>query len=135
MAEFDLVVRNGEVATGTGVARCDIGVKEGRIVALAERIAGGGRVVDAGGRLVLPGGVDSHCHIAQPEPAGFVHEESFVTASRSAFAGGTTTVVCFIPQFKAGGVWEQFTAYRAAASQARVSRPGSTRCSASASGV
>jgi len=64
MAEFDLVVRNGEVATGTGVARCDIGVKEGRIVALAERIAGGGRVVDAGGRLVLPGGVDSHCHIA-----------------------------------------------------------------------
>ena len=47
-----------------------------------------------------------------------MHEESFVTASRSAFAGGTTTVVCFIPQFKAGGVWEQFTAYRAAASQA-----------------
>ena len=120
MAEFDLVVRNGEVATGYGLARCDIGVTDGRIVALAERIAGGGRVVDAGGRLVLPGGVDSHCHIAQPEPAGFVHEESFVTASRSAFAGGTTSVVCFVPQFKGGGVWEQFTAYRAAASQAMV---------------
>ncbi|MCS6932888.1 MAG: dihydropyrimidinase [Acetobacteraceae bacterium] len=118
MAEFDLVVRNGEVATGYGLARCDIGVKDGRIVALAERIAGGERVLDAGGRLVLPGGVDSHCHIAQPEPAGFVHEESFVTASRSAFAGGTTSVVCFIPQFKGGGVWEQFTAYRAAASEA-----------------
>jgi dihydropyrimidinase len=118
MAEFDLVVKNGDVATGTGIARCDIGVRGGRIVALAERIEGGGRVVDAAGRLVLPGGVDSHCHIAQPEPAGFVHEESFVTASRSAFAGGTTSVVCFVPQFKGGGVWEQFTAYRAAASQA-----------------
>lgn len=120
MAEFDLVVRNGDVATGYGVARCDIGVTGGRITALAERLEGGGRVVDAGGRLVLPGGVDSHCHIAQPEPAGFVHEESFVTASRSAFAGGTTSVVCFVPQFKGGGVWEQFTAYQAAASQAMV---------------
>ncbi|MFN7634820.1 MAG: amidohydrolase family protein, partial [Acetobacteraceae bacterium] len=120
MAEFDLVVKGGDVATGYGLARCDIGVSGGRIVALAERIDGGGRVVDAAGRLVLPGGVDSHCHIAQPEPAGFVHEETFVTASRSAFAGGTTSVVCFVPQFKGGGVWEQFTAYRAAASQAMV---------------
>ena len=120
MAEFDLVVRNGEVATGTGVARCDIGVKEWRIVALAERIAGGGRVVDAGGRLVLPGGVDSHCHIAQPEPAGFVHEESFVTASRSAFAGGTTTTVSFVPQWKGGGLLERLDDYMARARHAMV---------------
>ena len=48
MAEFDLAIRGGEVATGFGTSRCDIGVKDGRIVALAERITDAARVVDAG---------------------------------------------------------------------------------------
>ena len=48
MAEFDLVVRGGEVATGFGTTRCDIGVKDGRIVALGEKLSDGARVVDAG---------------------------------------------------------------------------------------
>ena len=106
MAEFDLVVRGGEVATGYGTTRCDIGVKEGQIVALAEKLEASGDVVDATGLLVLPGGVDTHCHIEEAQPGG-VAEESFVTASRSAFAGGTTSVVCFIPQWKGGGVLER----------------------------
>ena len=106
MAEFDLVVRGGEVATGFGTTRCDIGVRGGRIVALAEALETSGQVVDAGGLLVLPGGVDTHCHIEEAQPGG-VAEESFVTASRSAFAGGTTSVVCFIPQWKGGGVLER----------------------------
>ncbi|MDB5380052.1 MAG: dihydropyrimidinase [Rubritepida sp.] len=106
MAEFDLVVRGGEVATGFGTTRCDIGVKGGRIVALAETLETSGASVDAKGLLVLPGGVDTHCHIEEAQPKG-VAEESFVTASRSAFAGGTTSVVCFIPQWKGGGVLER----------------------------
>ncbi|MDB5317460.1 MAG: dihydropyrimidinase [Rhodospirillales bacterium] len=60
---------------------------------------------------MLPGRVDSHCHIEQPEANGSVHEESFVTASTSAFAGGTTSVVCFTQQFK-GGVLDMHHAYR-----------------------
>ena len=49
--------------------------------------------VDAGGLLVMPGGVDSHCHIEQLQPGGGADEETFVTGSRSALAGGTTTVI------------------------------------------
>lgn len=112
MAEFDLVVRGGEVATGFGTTRCDIGVKDGRIVALGEKLADGARVVDAGGMLVLPGGVDSHCHIEEPSPFGAVHEDSFVTASSSAFVGGTTSVVCFVPHWKGHGIWERYQDYR-----------------------
>jgi dihydropyrimidinase len=41
-----------------------------------------------------------------------VNEESFVTASTSAFAGGTTSVVCFVPQWKGFGVWERYEDYR-----------------------
>lgn len=107
MTEFDLVVRGGEVATGFGTVRCDIGVRGGRIVALAERLEHAGPSVSAEGLLVLPGGVDSHCHIEEPSPHG-VAEESFGSASRAAFAGGTTSVVCFVPQWKGGGVLERF---------------------------
>jgi dihydropyrimidinase len=104
---FDLVIRGGEVATGFGTTRCDIGVTGGRIVALAERITDASPSVSAEGLLVLPGGVDSHCHIEEPSLTG-VNEESFESASRAAFAGGTTSVVCFVPQWKGGGVLERF---------------------------
>ncbi|MCK8787453.1 dihydropyrimidinase [Roseomonas sp. NAR14] len=111
MAEFDLAVRGGLVATGCGTTRCDIGVKDGRVVALGERLADAARTVDAGGLLVLPGGVDSHCHIEQPDPDGTVYEETFLTGSRSAFAGGTTSVVCFVPGWKGASLAERVADY------------------------
>jgi len=51
MTEFDLVIRGGTVATAAGTARCDIGVRDGRIVALAEALDGGREVIDATGKL------------------------------------------------------------------------------------
>jgi len=103
MAEYDLPVRGGSVAGPFGVMRCDIGVRDGRIAALAERVADAVQVVEADGLLVLPGGVDTHNHIEEPAPDGTVQEESFVSASAWAFAGGTTSVVCFVPQWKGRG--------------------------------
>jgi len=112
MAKYDLAVRGGQVATGLGTVHCDIGIRGGRIAALAEHIEEAAATLDAGGLLVLPGGVDSHCHIEEPQPDGTVIEESFVTASISAFAGGTTSVVCFVPQWKGHGVWDRYQDYR-----------------------
>ena len=68
MAEFDVAVRGGSVAGPFGATRCDIGVRNGRIAALAERVSDAARVVEADGLLVLPGGVDAHCHIEEPAP-------------------------------------------------------------------
>ena len=120
----DLVIRGGDVATGFGTTRCDIGVAGGRIVTLAEHIEHAGAVIDAAGLLVLPGGVDSHCHIEEPSPPspeeGGVNEESFASASRAAFAGGTTSVVCFVPQWKGGGVLERFADSSARAARGMV---------------
>jgi dihydropyrimidinase len=122
MPEYDLAIRGGLVATAFGAIRCDIGVKDGRIAAIAESITDAAQVIAADGLYVLPGGVDSHCHIEEPSLGGYtmsdgepqltVNEESFVTASTSAFAGGTTSVVCFIPQWKGHGVWERYQDYR-----------------------
>jgi dihydropyrimidinase len=118
MPDYDLAIRGGLVATAFGATRCDIGVKDGRIAAIAEKIDGAAQTIDASGLYVLPGGVDSHCHIEETSRGGYtmsdgepqvtVNEESFVTASTSAFAGGTTSVVCFIPQWKGFGIWERY---------------------------
>ncbi|WP_431280561.1 dihydropyrimidinase [Humitalea sp. 24SJ18S-53] len=107
MSTYDLAIRGGTVATGHGAIACDIGIRDGRIAALADRITDAGRVIDATGLLVTPGGVDSHCHIAQAEANGTRHEETFATASHSAFLGGTTSVVTFIPHFKGGALAPQ----------------------------
>ena len=64
--EFDLVVRNAVVITASEEMRCDIGVRAGRIVALAETLSAGRREIDAAGRWVLPGGVDAHRFLAMP---------------------------------------------------------------------
>ncbi|MBI3513225.1 MAG: dihydropyrimidinase [Proteobacteria bacterium] len=99
MADFDLVIRNGTVVTAADVSRCDIAIKGGKIAALAERLAGG-REIDAGGLLVLPGGIDAHCHFDQPMGDGSEMADDFRSGSISAACGGTTTIIPFAAQAK-----------------------------------
>src|SRR4030095_14561647 len=97
---FDLVLRNAQAVTAADVQRCDIGVRERRIVALADRLGTGRREIDAAGRLVLPGGVDGHCHMDQPMPSPMRMADDFESGTRSAACGGTTTVIPFAAQAK-----------------------------------
>ena len=98
--DFDLVVRNAVVITASEEMRCDIGVRGGRIVALAETLGPGQREIDAAGRWVLPGGVDAHCHLDQPLPPPARMADGFESGTRSAACGGTTTVIPFAAQAK-----------------------------------
>jgi dihydropyrimidinase len=102
---FDMVIHGGTIATVAEVTRADIGIRDGRIVAIAERLDGGGTTIDAGGKLVLPGGVDGHCHLDQPQApglasAGAVMADGFRTGSISAAFGGTTTILSFCVQHR-----------------------------------
>src|SRR5881397_2746299 len=58
MTDFDLVVRNARAATAADLFECDIGIKDGRIAALARGLPRGTQDIDAAGRWVLPGGID-----------------------------------------------------------------------------
>ena len=98
MAAFDLVVRGGTVVAGSDVVRCDIGVRGGRIVSLGEDLGSAEQVVDATGKLVLPGGIDSHVHIAQLSGPDVVQSDDFESGSRSAAFGGNTTILPFCLQ-------------------------------------
>ena len=62
MNAFDLVIRGGRVVTESDDMLADVGVREGRVVALGEGMDRGRKEIDAAGKLVLPGGVDTHCH-------------------------------------------------------------------------
>jgi dihydropyrimidinase len=100
MDRLDLVVRNARVATASDLYEADIGIAGGRIVALARGLSKGAEEIDAAGRTVLPGGVDAHCHLDQPMPAPMKMADGFLSGTRSAACGGTTTVIPFAAQQK-----------------------------------
>ncbi|MCW5729351.1 MAG: dihydropyrimidinase [Alphaproteobacteria bacterium] len=101
---FDLVIRNADIATASERFVSDIGIAAGRIAALGERLPKGTREIDASGFLVLPGGVDSHCHIDQRTSQGLVTADDFESGTISAAFGGTTTIMSFAAQHKGQSV-------------------------------
>jgi len=115
MPPFDLVIRNGTVATASDVFEADIGIQDGRIAALGRALDAGTSEIDASGQLVLPGGVDSHCHIEQRSSTGVMCADDFYSATVSAAFGGTTTVIPFAAQHRGQSLREVVTEYHAAA--------------------
>ena len=99
---IDLIVRGGQVVTLWGVGSWDVAVQGEKIVAVAESgslTEDVGRVIDASGKIVVPGGIEPHAHIAAP----LVGQPGVETAppeqvSRAALFGGTTTLTDFAIQ-------------------------------------
>ncbi len=92
--ECDLVVRGGTVATAGGLAECDVAITDGRISQLGGSPRGR-RELDASGALVLPGGLDMHVHLSEPdppEPGEPAWIDDFASGSAAAIAGGVTTI-------------------------------------------
>jgi dihydroorotase len=87
----DLVLRGGTVVTPGGVVQADIVIKDERIAGLSigELTPAADEVLDVAGLVVLPGGVDTHTHLREP---GFTHKEDIQSGTRTAVAGGYTTV-------------------------------------------
>jgi len=96
---FDTIIRRGTVVHAGGTEVTDVGITDGKVTALAPNLpASAPQEIDASSLLVLPGGVDSHCHIEQISGAGLLNADTFETATRSAAMGGTTAVVSFAAQ-------------------------------------
>lgn len=97
---YDLTIRNSTVITATDTFALDIGIKNGRIAALGHELARGQREIDARGRFVMPGGIDSHTHIEQLSSSGVMCADDFYSGTVSAAFGGTTTVLSFAAQHR-----------------------------------
>lgn len=70
----------------------------GRIASVALDLPPGRQTIEADGLLVMPGGIDSHVHLAQPAFGGPAMADGFESGTRSAIAGGNTTVLPFALQ-------------------------------------
>ena len=106
----ETVIRGGQIATASDCFSCDIGIARGKIVALGNNLQGR-EIIDAQGKLVLPGGIDSHVHVAQPSGEGIVMADDFESGTRSAAFGGNTTIMPFCLQAKGQSLREALNLY------------------------
>ena len=93
MSALDLLIRARRVVRAAGVTACAVGVRDGRIVAIAPYdadLAAERHVELADDEVLLPGLVDSHVHVNDP---GRTEWEGFTSATRAAAAGGVTTII------------------------------------------
>jgi dihydropyrimidinase len=114
---YDLLVTGGTVATAATTAPLDVAVQGQRISALGAPGSLGSearRVIDATGCLVLPGGVDPHCHY-RLEFEGILTTESQEYSPAAAY-GGTTTIIDFADQLPPKGLVERVEEKKAEAS-------------------
>lgn len=112
---YDLVIRNGHTVTDKETVKQDIGIKDGKIVTLGNDLDKGTREIDADGLLILPGGIDAHCHIEQKSSSGVMTADDFYSGSVSAAFGGTTTIIPFAAQHRGQSLREVVDDYMACA--------------------
>ena len=118
--QFDCVIRGGTVVNADGVVQADVGIAGEKIAAVGLGLAPGRREIDARDRLVMPGGVDSHCHIEQVSSFGIMCADDFHSATVSAAFGGTTTVIPFCAQHRGDRIPEVLADYHRRAAEKAV---------------
>src|SRR5918999_2115330 len=100
---LDLVIRGGTVVTAENTFRADVGIAGEKIVEVKPGLSGA-RTIDASGKVVMPGGVDSHCHVEQLSSTGKMCADDFYSATVAAVFGGTTTIIPFAAQHRGNSI-------------------------------
>ncbi|MEG0686676.1 MAG: dihydropyrimidinase, partial [Erysipelotrichales bacterium] len=103
-------IKNGTIVTAKESYKGDIGIKDGKIVEIGLDVnADGAKTVDAGGKLVLPGAIDAHTHLAMPF-GGTVSADGYLAGTRAAACGGVTTIFDYPIQRKGNGILDTIKA-------------------------
>ncbi|MDR3576156.1 MAG: dihydropyrimidinase [Anaerolineaceae bacterium] len=92
--QFELVIHNGTLVTAVDTFQADIGISAGVIAAIGQNLSGN-ELLDASGKLVLPGAIDPHVHLEMPAGA-ITSSDDWETGTIAAACGGVTSVVDFI---------------------------------------
>lgn len=96
---YDLIVKGGTIVSASDTFIGDLAVSNGKVAAVGKIAEPGKKVVDARGKIVIPGGIDVHTHFDMPF-MGATTIDDFTTGSTSAIHGGTTSIVDFAIQKK-----------------------------------
>jgi dihydropyrimidinase len=98
---FDTLITNGRVVTASDTYASDVAISNGKINAIGQDLPrdDATKIIDAAGKLVLPGGIDVHTHLDMPF-GGTKSADDFETGTKAAAFGGTTTLIDFAIQYK-----------------------------------
>ena len=118
---FDTIIRNGSVVTATDTFVADVAILGGKISAIGSNLPAenASQVIDAAGKLVMPGGIDVHTHLDMPF-GGTTSADDFETGTRAAVFGGTTTLIDFAIQYKGQALRQAFDTWMKKASNKAV---------------
>ena len=95
---MSILIINGRIITATDDYVADIFIEGETISAIGKNLnVTADEVIDASGKLVMPGGIDPHVHLDMPF-MGTYSSDNYETGTRAALYGGTTTVIDFILQ-------------------------------------
>ena len=117
-AQNRLIIKNGDVVNEDGTEQVDIYIEDCNIKQVGKHliIPGGTRVIDATGKLVLPGGIDCSVHLQTPTHSEDVTEtmtiDNFYQGTKAAIAGGTTTIIDRIIPGKGETMEEAYAKWR-----------------------
>jgi len=95
---MELLIKNGTIVNADNSLTADILCKDGKIIRIEKGIQSDSRpdrIIDAYSCYVIPGGIDPHVHMHLPSQAGFSSDD-FLSGSRAAIYGGTTTILDFV---------------------------------------
>jgi len=118
---FDTIIQHGSVVTASDKFVADVAVSNGKIAAMGSDLPtqNASRLIDATGKLVLPGGIDVHTHLDMPF-GGTTSADDFETGTRAAAFGGTTTLIDFAIQYKGQRLRQAFDTWMGKASNKAV---------------
>ncbi|MBV9492700.1 MAG: dihydropyrimidinase [Acidobacteria bacterium] len=109
------IIKNGRIVTAVDDYHADLLIEDGKVAMIAKSIeAEADKVIDAMGRLVIPGGIDPHTHMELPF-GGTSASDTFETGTRAAAFGGTTTIIDFAVQSKGQALNEALDTWHAKA--------------------
>src|ERR1700724_4369597 len=106
---FDTIIVNGRVPTATDTYASDVAINQGKISAVGQSLPreNAGKIIDAAGKYVFPGGIDVHTHLDMPF-GGTTSADDFETGTIAAAFGGTTTLIDFAIQYKGQSLRQAF---------------------------
>jgi dihydropyrimidinase len=113
------LIKNGRIITAVDDYMADLLIDQEKIALIGENLEqtwgiSADRVIDATGKLVIPGGIDPHTHLDMPF-GGTNSADDFTTGTRAAAFGGTTTIIDFAIQKKGGSLTEALDTWHAKA--------------------
>jgi len=95
---MEILISKGTIINAQETQRADVLIKDGKIYQIGENLipkTSSAKTIDASGSYVFPGGIDPHVHMHLPSPAGYSADD-FLSGSRAALFGGTTTILDFV---------------------------------------